>query len=85
MTTDQLVRSIFVTVVWFIVHFSKNKLHCLVICKCAVALEPTNSTAQMAIGQVARESVGAVDSGLIPSRVKPMTLKLVFTASLFDV
>ena len=28
---------------------------------------------------------GAVDSGLIPSRVKPMTIKLVFTASLFDV
>ena len=28
---------------------------------------------------------GAVDSGLISSRVKPMTLKLVFTAFLFDV
>ena len=27
----------------------------------------------------------AVDSGLIPSRVRPMTLKLVFTASLLDV
>ena len=27
---------------------------------------------------------GAVDSGLIPSRVKPMTLKLIFTASLLD-
>ena len=27
---------------------------------------------------------GAVDSGLIPSRVKPMTLKSVFTASLLD-
>ena len=27
---------------------------------------------------------GVVDSGLIPSRVKPMTLKLVFTASLLD-
>ena len=27
---------------------------------------------------------GAVDLGLIPSRVKPMTLKLVFTASLLD-
>ena len=26
----------------------------------------------------------AVDLGLIPSRVKPMTLKLVYTASLFD-
>ena len=26
----------------------------------------------------------ALDSGLIPSRVKPMTLKLVFTASLLD-
>ena len=28
---------------------------------------------------------GSVDLGLIPSRVKPMTLKLVFTASLLDV
>ena len=28
---------------------------------------------------------GAVDLGLIPSRVKPMTLQLVFTASLLDV
>ena len=27
---------------------------------------------------------GAVDLGLIPSRVKPMTVKLVFTASLLD-
>ena len=27
----------------------------------------------------------AVDSGLLPSRVKPMTLKFVFTASLLDV
>ena len=27
---------------------------------------------------------GAVDSGLIISRVKPMSLKLVFTASLLD-
>ena len=36
-------------------------------------------------GRVVRASAsGAVDSGLIPSRVKPMTLKLVFTASLLD-
>ena len=28
---------------------------------------------------------GSVDWGLIPSRVKPMTLKLVYTASLLDV
>ena len=28
---------------------------------------------------------GAVDLGLIPSRVEPMTLKLVLTASLLDV
>ena len=27
---------------------------------------------------------GAVDSGMNPSRVKPMTLKLIFTASLLD-
>ena len=33
-----------------------------------------------------RESAfGAAMSGLISSRVKPMTLKLVFTASLLDV
>ena len=30
-------------------------------------------------------ALGAVDSGLIPSRVKLITLKLVFTASLLDV
>ena len=36
-------------------------------------------------GRVVRASASAVaDSGLIPSRVKPMTLKLVFTASLLD-
>ena len=27
---------------------------------------------------------GAVDLGLIPGRVKPMTIKMVFTASLLD-
>ena len=41
-------------------------------------------TAQMAEWYRASVSL-AVDSGLIPSRVKPMTLKLVFTASLLDV
>ena len=36
--------------------------------------------------QVERASAsGAVDSGLIPSRVKLMTLKLLFTTSLLDV
>ena len=36
-------------------------------------------------GPVDRASAsGAVVSGLIPSRVKPMTLKLVFTVSLLD-
>ena len=30
-------------------------------------------------------AAGAVDSGLIPSRVKPMTSKYAFTASLLDV
>ena len=36
-------------------------------------------------GRVNRSSASeAVDSGLIPSRVKPMTLKLVFTAFLLD-
>ena len=41
-------------------------------------------TAQMAEWYGASVS-RAVDSGLIPSRVKPMTLKLIFTASLLDV
>ena len=36
--------------------------------------------------RVVRASVSeAADSGLIPSSVKPMTLKLVLTASLLDV
>ena len=36
-------------------------------------------------GRVVRASAsGAVDLGLIPSRAKPMTLTLVFTASLHD-
>ena len=36
-------------------------------------------------GRVVRASAsGAADSGLIPSRVKPMILKLVFAASLLD-
>ena len=36
-------------------------------------------------GQVIRASAsGAVDLGLIPSLVKPMTLQLVLTASLLD-
>ena len=36
-------------------------------------------------GRMVRASApGGVDLGVIPSRVKPMTLKLVFTASLLD-
>ena len=36
-------------------------------------------------GRVVRASdCGAVDLGLIPSRVKPITLKLVFSAFLFN-
>ena len=39
----------------------------------------------MAVWRVIRASAaGAVDLGLITSRVKPITLKLVFTASLLD-
>ena len=39
----------------------------------------------MAIDRVVRASaLAAVDLGFIPSRGKPMTLKLVFTASLLD-
>ena len=41
------------------------------------------STVQMVEWYRASVSL-AVDSGLIPSRVKPVTLKLVFTASLLD-
>ena len=38
---------------------------------------------QSSDGRVVRASAsGAVDLGLIPSRIKPMTLKLVFTAFL---
>ena len=40
-------------------------------------------TAQMA-EWVRASASGAVDSGLIPSPVKPMTLKLALTASLLD-
>ena len=37
-------------------------------------------------GRVIRASAsGAVDLGLIPGRVKPMIIKMVFTASLLDV
>ena len=51
--------------------------------------QPRNSQKNIHIcirdGQVVTASVsGAVDSGLIPSRVKPMTLKLVFTVSQLD-
>ena len=34
--------------------------------------------------EIRASASGIVDLGLIPSRVKPMTLKLVFTASLLD-
>ena len=37
-------------------------------------------------GRMVRASVsGAVDSGLVPSRLKPMALKLILTAFLLDV
>ena len=46
-------------------------------------LRPTNFNSSDS--QVVRVAVSdAVDSGLIPSRVSPMTFKLVFTVSLFD-
>ena len=41
-------------------------------------------TAQMAERMVRASASAAADSGLITSRVKPMTLKLVFTALLLD-
>ena len=50
-----------------------------IFCKVSVHLLDSSN------GRMVRAStVRAVDSGLIPSRVKPMTLKLVFTASLLD-
>ena len=53
---------------------------CSVKCK-LVGIAGINSSD----GRVVRASAsGAVDLGLISSRVKPMTLKLVFTASLLD-
>ena len=45
-----------------------------------VATVTQNVTAQ----KTERFAFGAVDSGLILSRVKPMTIKLVFTVSLLD-
>ena len=43
------------------------------------------ASAQSSDGRVIRASAsGAVDSGLSPRRVKPIALKLVFTASLLD-
>ena len=49
------------------------------------AFKPWLNQSNSLDGRMVRTSAsGAVDSGLIPSRVKPMTLKLVFTASLLD-
>ena len=53
------------------------------------AVKPTENgrviTARMAKWRVVRASASeAVDLGRIPSRVKPLTSKLVFTASLLD-
>ena len=54
--------------------------------KAVLILFVTWSLFQSSDGRVVRASAsGAVHSGLIPSQVKPMTLKLVFTASLLDV
>ena len=45
----------------------------------------TTKSAKLKVNIVVRASSwGAIDLGLIPSRVKPMTLKLVLTASLLD-
>ena len=49
---------------------------------CVFVASGLSLTAQMA--ELVRVSFGAVDSGLIPSVVLPMTLKLQFTASLLD-
>ena len=48
-------------------------------------VKKVNSKFNSSDGRVVRASVcGAVGSGLITSRVKPITLKLVVTASLLD-
>ena len=36
------------------------------------------------LGWIKQPAPGAVDSGLIPNLVKPMTYELAFTASLFE-
>ena len=54
---------------------------------CAACMMYTTVPAMLASSdsRVVRASAcGAVDSVLIPSRVKPMTSKLVFTASVID-
>ena len=50
-----------------------------------ICLVINDSTFNSSDGRVVTASaLVAVHSGLIPSRIKPMTLKLVFTASLLD-
>ena len=50
-----------------------------------IKINALKSLLQSSDGRVVKASAsGAVDLGLISSRVKPMTLKLVFTASLLD-
>ena len=58
----------------------------LILEKRAQPTENSGGANNSSDGRVVRASAcGAVESGLIPSRVKPITLKSVFTASLLDV
>ena len=45
---------------------------------------PLDPSKKPDVGMVKASVSGAVDSGLIPRRVGPMTIKLVFTAFLLD-
>ena len=52
---------------------------------CGAIAFPCYASVNSLDGRVIRTSAtGAVDSGLNPSRIKPMTLKLLFAASLLD-
>ena len=58
------------------------------VCAAGMMYTTVPATVANSDGQMVGKSIHywscRVDSGLIPSRVKPMTLKLVFTAFLLD-
>ena len=55
------------------------------VCAARIMYTSVLATVIISDGRVVRTTAfGAADPGVIPSRVKPMTLKLVFTAFLLD-